>query len=85
MLKQESTGEWFATFSVELNYEPPPKPETPEKYVGIDVDILKYAYDTDGHVVRSLDLSDGRERLEREQRTLSRNTGRTTTNVNGLV
>jgi putative transposase len=36
------------------------------------VGILKYAHDTDGTAVGSLDLSDERERLEREQRKLSR-------------
>jgi len=44
----------------------------PEKCVGIDVGILTYAHDTDGMAVGSLDLSDERERLEREQRKLSR-------------
>jgi len=47
-------------------------PENPEKCVGIDVGILKYAHDTDGTAVGSLDLTDKRERLEREQRKLSR-------------
>jgi putative transposase len=40
--------------------------------VGIDVGILKYAHDTDGTAVESLDLSEERDRLEREQRKLSR-------------
>ncbi|WP_433632026.1 RNA-guided endonuclease InsQ/TnpB family protein [Halomicrococcus sp. NG-SE-24] len=71
-LKKEPTGEWYATFGVELDREPPTKPENPERCVGIDVGILKYAHDTDGHAVGSLDLSDERERLEREQRKLSR-------------
>ncbi len=34
--------------------------------------ILKYAHDTDGHAIESVDLSDERGRLEREQRKLSR-------------
>ena len=34
--------------------------------------ILKYAHDSDGTAVGSLDLSDEHERLEREQRKLSR-------------
>lgn len=34
--------------------------------------ILKYAHDTDSHAVESLDLSEERDRLEREQRSLSR-------------
>ncbi len=40
--------------------------------VGIDVGILKYTRDTDGTAVESLDLSEERDRLEREQRNLSR-------------
>ena len=71
-LKKEPTGEWFASFSVIVDRELPKKPETPETVVGIDVGILKYAHDTDGTAVESLDLSDERERLEREQRKLSR-------------
>ncbi|WP_101296025.1 RNA-guided endonuclease InsQ/TnpB family protein [Halegenticoccus soli] len=71
-LKKEPTGEWFATFGVELDREPPTKPENPERCVGIDVGILTYAHDTSGTAVGSLDLSSERERLEREQRKLSR-------------
>ncbi len=71
-LKKEPTGEWFATFGVQMDHEPPAKPENPEKCVGIDVGILTYAHDTDGTAVGSLDLSDERERLEREQRNFSR-------------
>jgi len=71
-LKKEPTGEWFATFGVQMAREPPEPPENPEKCVGIDVGILKYAHDTDGTAVGSLDLSDEREHLEREQRKLSR-------------
>ncbi len=71
-VKKEPTGEWFATFGVEVDREPPEKPDELTETVGIDVGILKYAHDTDGHAVESLDLSDERERLEREQRKLSR-------------
>ncbi|THE66490.1 transposase [Salinadaptatus halalkaliphilus] len=71
-LKKESTGEWFATFGVEVDREPPEKPDQPKNAVGIDVGILKYAHETDGHAVESVDLSDERDRLEREQRKLSR-------------
>lgn len=71
-LKKESTDEWFATFGVEMDREPPEPPENPEKCIGIDVGVLKYAHDSDGTSVRSLDLSDERERLERAQRNLSR-------------
>ncbi|WP_231186615.1 transposase [Haladaptatus sp. DYF46] len=71
-VKQEPTGNWFATFAVDIGEETPEKPDIPEKCVGIDVGIVKYAHDTDGHAVESLDLRDERERLEREQRKLSR-------------
>ena len=71
-IKQEPTGEWFATFGIDVDEDTPEKPENPERVVGIDVGILKYAHDTDGTAVGSLDLSDERERLERAQRDLSR-------------
>ncbi|CCQ36808.1 IS1341-type transposase ISNamo25 [Natronomonas moolapensis 8.8.11] len=71
-VKQEPTGEWFATFGINVDEATPEKPETPEKVVGIDVGILKYAHDTDGYAIESPDFSDERERLERAQRTLSR-------------
>jgi len=71
-VKQEPTGKWFATFGINVDEATPEKPEKPEKCVGIDVGILKYAHDTDGTAVGSLDLSDERERLERAQSGLSR-------------
>jgi putative transposase len=71
-LKKERTGEWFVTFGIETPDEPPEKPDDPEKVVGIDVGILKYVHDTDDLAVGSLDLSYERDRLEREQRKLSR-------------
>lgn len=71
-VKQEPTGEWFATFGVEVDREAPSKPGEPEKVVGIDVGILTFAHDTDGHAVGSLDLADERNRLDRERRKLSR-------------
>jgi putative transposase len=40
--------------------------------VGIDVGILKYAHDTDSTAVESLNLSEERDRLKRQQRNLSR-------------
>ena len=70
-IKKEPTGEWFASFAVD-GKQTPEKPTGPERCVGIDVGILKYAHDTDGTAVGSLDLSDERERLERAQRDLSR-------------
>jgi len=71
-VKKEPTGEWFATFGVEVDREPPEPPTEPENVVGIDVGILKYTHDTDGLAVGSIDMTDDRERLERAQRLLSR-------------
>ena len=74
-LKKEPTGEWYASFAVDDKTEPP-KPSLEgvdnDDMVGIDVGVLKYAHDTDGTAVGSLDFSEERDRLEREQRTLSR-------------
>ena len=71
-IKQGPTGEWFASVVVEDGKETPPKPENPERCVGIDVGILNYTHDTDGLAVGSLDVADDRDRLERAQRKLSR-------------
>jgi putative transposase len=70
-LKKERTGEWYASFAVE-GKEEPPKSNNPDRCVGIDVGILKYAHDTDGCAVGPLDLREEREHLKREQRSLSR-------------
>jgi len=71
-VKQEPTGEWVATFGIDVDEDTPEKPGKPERVVGIDVGILKYVHDTDGTTVESPDFSDERERLERAQRKLSR-------------
>ncbi|ERG96876.1 transposase [Haloquadratum walsbyi] len=72
-IKKERTGEWYASFAAEGKGEPA-KLENPDRCVGIDVGILKYAHDTDGRAVGSLDLDldlqNERERLTREQRSL---------------
>ena len=70
-IKKEPTGEWYACFAVDEK-ETPEKPAEPERCVGIDVGILKYAHDTDGVAVEMPDLLAERERLHREQRKLSR-------------
>ena len=71
-VKKEPIGEWSVTVGVEMDREPPDPPEKLERCVGIDMGILTYAHDTDGTAVEALDRSDERDRLEREQRTLSR-------------
>jgi putative transposase len=70
-VKQEPGGEWFATFGVEVDREPPAKPDDPERCVGIDVGITKFVHDTDGFALGSLDLENERNRLDRERRKLS--------------
>ncbi len=75
-LKKEVTGDWFACLGIERDTAPPPTPPldeiAPDERIGIDVGILKYVHDTDGTAVASLDLAADRERLAREQRSLSR-------------
>ncbi|EMA56586.1 transposase, IS605 OrfB family protein [Halococcus thailandensis JCM 13552] len=71
-MKREPTGEWFASISIETGDDPPAKPDSPERCVGIDVGILKFAHDTDGFALGPLNLSNERNRLDRERRKLSR-------------
>jgi len=71
-IKREPTGEWYATFGIDVDEDTPEKPENPERVVGIDVGILKYAHDTDGYAIKSPDFIEERKRLERAQRNLSR-------------
>ena len=52
-IKKERSSEWYASFAVE-GKEEPPKPDNPDRCIGIDVGILKYAHDTDGRAVGSL-------------------------------
>jgi putative transposase len=73
-LKKESTGAWYVSFCIETSQ--PDKPEVEdidaEDCVGLDLGILNFIHDSDGRSVSRLDLSGDRERLEREQRDLSR-------------
>lgn len=73
-VKQEPTGEWFASFCISVD-----KPEKPtvndiavEDTVGIDLGISNFIVDSEGRSIQRLDLTDDRERVEREQRKLSR-------------
>lgn len=73
-VKQEPTGDWFASFCISID-----EPEKPtvndiavEDTVGIDLGISNFIVDSDGRSIQRLDLTDDRERLEREQRKLSR-------------
>jgi putative transposase len=73
-IKQEPTGEWYASFTIQTDTpeKPPVEAIDPDNCVGIDLGILSFIHDSDGRSVSRLDLSAGRERLEREQRSLSR-------------
>ena len=76
-LKKEPTGEWYVTFGLEI--EDTALPEKPcvddldaEDCVGIDLGINNYIYTSDGDSADWLDLSAEYDRLQREQRSLSR-------------
>ena len=75
-IKKEKTSAWYAIFGIETEDETAKKPAldevSREDMVGIDVGILKYVHDTDSTMVGSLNVEDEYERLEREQRALSR-------------
>jgi putative transposase len=73
-LKKEPTGAWYASFCISTNQPEKPEPEAidTEDTVGIDLGILNFIHDSDGRSVNRLDVSADRERLEREQRSLSR-------------
>ena len=73
-LKKEPTGAWYVSFCIEVDEPAKPEPtdiETTDT-VGIDLGVLNFIHDSDGRSIDRLDLSDERERLEREQRSLSR-------------
>jgi putative transposase len=73
-LKKEPTGAWYVSFCIEM--DAPEKLDVedlqPDDCVGLDLGVLNFVHDSDGVSVGRLDLSDDRDRLEREQRLLSR-------------
>ncbi|QFU82393.1 RNA-guided endonuclease InsQ/TnpB family protein [Natronorubrum aibiense] len=73
-VKKEPTGAWYASFCISTNEPEKPAPENidAEDTVGLDLGVLNFVHDSDGRSIGRLDLSDERERLEREQRSLSR-------------
>ncbi|MFC7209075.1 RNA-guided endonuclease InsQ/TnpB family protein [Natronoarchaeum sp. GCM10025321] len=73
-LKKDATGAWYASFTIDTAAPENPEPEDidPEDTVGLDLGVLNFIHDSDGRSVKRLDLSRDRERLEREQRSLSR-------------
>ena len=73
-VKKDKTGAWYACLNVEQEAPEKPKPNEIDaaETVGIDLGISKFIHDSDGRAIDRLDLSADRERLEREQRSLSR-------------
>jgi putative transposase len=73
-VKQEPTGAWYASFTIETDEPSKPNVEDidPANCVGIDLGILSFVHDSEGRSVSRLDLSEDRVRLEHEQRKLSR-------------
>jgi putative transposase len=73
-LKKEATGAWYVSFCIET--ETPEKPAIEDidsdDTVGLDLGVLNFIHDSAGRSIGRLDLSSDRERLEREQRSLSR-------------
>ncbi|WP_136590499.1 RNA-guided endonuclease InsQ/TnpB family protein [Salinigranum halophilum] len=73
-LKKEPTGAWYVSFCIET--ETPEKPAIEdielENTVGLDLGVLNFIHDSDGRSIGRLDLSADRDRLEREQHSLSR-------------
>ena len=65
---------WYASFCIST--EEPDKPAiediNPTDTVELDLGVLNFIHDSEGRSIGRLDLSDDRERLEREQRLLSR-------------
>jgi putative transposase len=73
-LKKEPTGAWYVSFCIETDEPEKPNVDSiePSDTVGLDLGVLNFIHDSDGRSIGRLDLSDERERLEREQRSLSR-------------
>ncbi|MCU4741366.1 transposase [Natronoglomus mannanivorans] len=76
-LKQEPTGDWFVSFSVDKPWEDMPEKPAVEDIdeddmVGIDLGVLSFAYTSDGVAYGRVDLDKDYERLAREQRKLQR-------------
>ncbi|CAI50270.1 IS1341-type transposase ISNph14 [Natronomonas pharaonis DSM 2160] len=73
-LKKDATGEWYASFTIDTDTPEKPEPGNidAEDTVGLDLGVCNFIHDSDGRCVDRLNLSGDRERLEREQRSLSR-------------
>ena len=73
-VKKDQTGAWYACLNIEQDAPEKPEPSEvdTEDTVGLDLGILNFIHDSDGRQISRLDLSADRERLEQEQRKLSR-------------
>ncbi|ELY95692.1 transposase, IS605 OrfB family protein [Natrialba hulunbeirensis JCM 10989] len=73
-VKKEPTGAWYASFCIST--DEPVKPDVDnidtEDTVGLDLGVRNFIHDSEGRSIGRLDLADERDRLEREQRSLSR-------------
>jgi len=73
-VKKDRTGALYACLNIKQDVpeKPEPSERDTEDTVGLDLGIMSFIHDSDGREIDRLDLSSDRERLEREQRTLSR-------------
>ncbi len=73
-VKKDRTGAWYACLNIEEDAPENPEPSEidAEDTVGLDLGIHNFIHDSDGRQISRLDLSADRDRLEREQRSLSR-------------
>lgn len=73
-LKKEPTSAWYVSFCIDVDEPDKPAVESidSDDAVGIDLGVMNFVHDSDGRSVSRLDLSDDRDRLDREQRSLSR-------------
>ncbi|EJN57951.1 hypothetical protein HSB1_33680 [Halogranum salarium B-1] len=73
-LKKEPTGAWYVSFCIETDKPERPAVEDiePGDTVGLDLGVLNFIHDSRGRSIGRLDLPNERERIEREQRSLSR-------------
>jgi putative transposase len=77
VLKNETTGEWFACLVTEKPDDTLPEKPNPDDLssadcVGVDLGIQSYIHTSDNLAVDTLDLSDEYDRYAREQRKLDR-------------
>jgi putative transposase len=76
-IKRETTGEWYVSFSLDVDEERLPDKIPADELdgndcVGIDLGILNYVHTSDGLSLESLNLDSEYERLKKAQRVLSR-------------